>query len=156
MKYFLRNVSDADYDFLYRLKVACLKEYVAAIWGWDEPKQKRIFNANFDPEASQIVVAFGRDVGQFSADIRQDEIFLSGLYLLPAYQNQGLGGQIVRDLLVFARERQRPVRLQVLVTNPARRLYQRLGFKVTSKNDTHYVMRYEWSADHSAANWTSS
>lgn len=141
MRYFLRKVGVADGEFLYRLKAACLKEYVSAIWGWDEANQRRRFSANFDPAGSRIVVAYGRDVGQLALEVAPGEIFLSGIYLLPAYQGQGLGSQILGDLLSEARQRRSPVRLRVLRGNPARDLYGRLGFRVIDKTDTHYVMR---------------
>lgn len=141
VKYFLRAVKTADFDFLYRLKVVCLKEYIEAIWGWDEAKQRRLFKDNFDLATSQIIVAFGRDIGQLSIVERQDEIFLSGIYILPGYQSLGLGSQIIRELLDSARANERPVRLQVLVSNPARALYERLGFSVIDKNDTHFILR---------------
>lgn len=141
MKYFLRAAKNADFDFLYRLKVAYLKEYVEAIWGWDEATLQRLFSDSFDPAASQIVVAWGRDVGQLSVQEDAHEIFLSGIYLLPAYQRQGLGSRILGDLLAEARANGRPVRLQVLVGNPVRTLYERFGFVIIDKSETHYSMR---------------
>jgi ribosomal protein S18 acetylase RimI-like enzyme len=145
MKYYLRQVLNDDGDFLYRLKSACLKEYVAAIWGWDEADQRCRFTASFDPADSQIVVVYGRDVGQLAVDTALEEVFLSGIYLLPAYQDQGLGSQVLSDLLSEARQRQLPVRLQVLAGNPARNLYERLGFRVIDRTDTHYIMCIDFS-----------
>lgn len=141
MRYFLRRVTSVDGEFLYRLKAACLREYVAAIWGWDEADQRRRFRTNFDPASSRIVVAFGRDVGQLAVDLGPEEIFLAGIYLLPAYQGQGLGSRILDDLLSATWRSERPVRLQVLVGNPARNLYSRLGFRVVDKTETHIIMR---------------
>jgi GNAT superfamily N-acetyltransferase len=141
MRYLLRRVAGVDSAFLYRLKAACLKEYVAAIWGWDEADQRRRFLASFDLAGSHIVVAFGRDVGQLAVDLATEEIFLAGIYLLPAYQGQGLGSQILNDLLSATWRRGRPVRLQVLVGNPARNLYSRLGFRVVDRTETHIIMR---------------
>lgn len=34
----------------------------------------------------------------------------------------------------------KPVRLRVLKVNPARRLYQRLGFRIVDEDETHYTM----------------
>ncbi|UCG26002.1 MAG: GNAT family N-acetyltransferase [Chloroflexota bacterium] len=141
MKYYLRQVKATDFDFLYRLKVACLKEYITAIWGWDDEFQRSHFAAHFDPAGSQIVVAYGRDAGQVSIIERPEERYLSGIYLLPAYQGQGLGSQIVGDVLANARKSNRPVSLQVLRGNPARRLYERLGFKAIERTATHVIMR---------------
>ncbi|MGB3712971.1 MAG: hypothetical protein WA996_00930 [Candidatus Promineifilaceae bacterium] len=66
MKYTLRKVTSDDYEFLYDLKVACLKEYVAATWGWDEEYQQQRFAGFFDPTVIQIIVVDGLDVGQIS------------------------------------------------------------------------------------------
>jgi ribosomal protein S18 acetylase RimI-like enzyme len=40
-----------------------------------------------------------------------------------------------------ARRSGKPVALQVLKVNPARRLYERLGFSVTGENETLYFMK---------------
>ena len=141
MKYLLRRVESTDFSFLYRLKVVCLKEYVSAIWGWDEAFQRRHFRANFKPDDSHIIVAYGRDIGQLSIEFQATEVHLNGIYILPAYQGQGLGGRIISDVLRIAQTNERPVRLQVIIGNPAIRLYERLGFKVIQKTDTHFIMR---------------
>jgi GNAT superfamily N-acetyltransferase len=141
MKYFLRRVEAADFDFLFRLKVVCLKEYVTAIWGWDEAFQRSRFAANFYPSDSHIIVACGRDIGQLSVEFRSADVHLNGIYLLPAYQGQGLGGRIIGDVLARAHAGNRPVQLQVIIGNPARRLYERLGFRATQKTSTHFIMR---------------
>jgi ribosomal protein S18 acetylase RimI-like enzyme len=44
-----------------------------------------------------------------------------------------------------ARSRKLPILLQVLHLNRARRLYERLGFRVYETTETHYRMR--WSLD---------
>ena len=141
MKYYLRQAKATDFDFLYRLKVVCLKKYVAAIWGWDDDFQRSHFAAHFDPAGSHIVVVYGRDAGQLSVMDRSEERYLSGIYLLPAYQGQGLGGQIIGDVLAGARDSNRPVRLQVLKGNPAGRLYERLGFSEVGRTQSHILMR---------------
>jgi ribosomal protein S18 acetylase RimI-like enzyme/8-oxo-dGTP pyrophosphatase MutT (NUDIX family) len=138
--YRMRPATAADYTFLYNLKVACLKAYVAATWGWNEAFQQAHFAAQFDPHQSQIITVDGQDAGQLQVEYRPDVIFLAGLYILPGYQGRGLGTAVIRDLLTEAGRR--PVALQVLKVNPAGRLYQRLGFRVTGETDTHYQMRH--------------
>ncbi len=138
--YRLRKATAADYEFLYNLKVACLKEYITATWGWDETLQRARFAESFNPLNNQIIIVDEHDVGQLSLEIRREELYLSGIYILPAYQKRGLGMVILRDVLEKAWADDRHVRLQVLKVNPARRLYERLGFEVVEETETHYIM----------------
>ncbi|HET6444610.1 MAG TPA: GNAT family N-acetyltransferase [candidate division Zixibacteria bacterium] len=139
-RYSLRQATNADYDFLYHLKTTCLKEYVAATWGWDEEYQQGRFAEFFDPAATQVVVVDGRDVGQLSVEDKGEELFLAGIYLLPDWQNRGLGTEIIQSLLSAAEASGQWVSLQVLRVNPARSLYERLGFRVLAETDTHLIM----------------
>ena len=139
--YQLRPAKTTDYEFLYQLKVACLKEYVAATWGWDKTYQREHFAAHFDPDLIQIVVVNGRDVGQLSVMDDENGVQISGVYILPEFQNQGLGTTILGDVIEEARKGRQPASLQVLKVNPARRLYERLGFVVVAENETHFQMR---------------
>jgi ribosomal protein S18 acetylase RimI-like enzyme len=63
---------------------------------------------------------------------------------LPAYQGRGIGTTLIRRLQQRARKEGVPVTLQVFKVNPARALYERLGFKVTGETDTH--CRMKWSS----------
>ena len=60
-----------------------------------------------------------------------DEFLLTG----PERQGQGLGTQIIKDVLAAADRQGLAVELQVFSENPAARLYEKLGFGVT-----HYKM----------------
>jgi ribosomal protein S18 acetylase RimI-like enzyme len=44
-------------------------------------------------------------------------------------------------MLDTARALNLPAALQVLKTNPAKQLYERLGFQVTGETASHYLMR---------------
>jgi ribosomal protein S18 acetylase RimI-like enzyme len=57
-------------------------------------------------------------------------LHLFALEVAPERRGQGIGGSIVRYVVDEARRRKREsVYLEVRVDNPARRLYQRLGFR---------------------------
>ena len=58
--------------------------------------------------------------------------------MLPECRGRGLGGGLLRELIEKC---PRPIiQLQVYKTNPAVRLYERLGFRVTGENEHHYLM----------------
>jgi len=68
--------------------------------------------------------------------------FVDKLYLLPAYQNQGLGGFLVERLKDDAKLARVALRLTVLEVNPARRFYERHGFVLTHRIAPRHHM--EW------------
>jgi GNAT superfamily N-acetyltransferase len=132
----LRAASSADTAFALRLTEACMRAYAERTWGsWDG-------RADLDVEFDQIVQLAGCDVGLIGVVRRSDGWFLDKLYLLPAYQNQGLGSQLLRSLIDEAKSAQAMLRLTVLEVNPARRFYERHGFVLTHTISPRHHM--EW------------
>ena len=140
MRYALRPATAGDYDFIYKVKTTTLREYIAQTWGWNEADQQARFGALFDPAQWQVVQLDGRDIGVLCLEREEGGLFLANIEILPPFQNRGIGTRIIEDILASARRDCLPVRLQVLKVNPARRLYERLGFVVTGETDTHYLM----------------
>lgn len=133
----LRPIVDADLEFRWHLQNAALKKYVTETWGWDEEWQRRHFEERFDPDNGLIIVVNGTDAGFWWVNERPDEIFLVSIHLLPEYQRRGIGTRLIRSL---TNNSYKPVRLKVLKVNPARRLYERLGFSISGDLDTHFMM----------------
>jgi GNAT superfamily N-acetyltransferase len=139
--YSLRAATAADAAFIYALRVAGLKEYVGQTWGWDETVEAARFQKRFDPADYQLVEVGGRDVGAVAVEWRDMEVFLADIEIVPEWQRCGLGTAIITTILAEARQRKLPASLQVLKVNPARRLYERLGFRVVEETQTHVLMR---------------
>jgi ribosomal protein S18 acetylase RimI-like enzyme len=59
-------------------------------------------------------------------------------------QRRGIGSQLIGDLMEDARARGVPIRLSVLFNNPARELYERLGFRVARVE--HPRIKMEWES----------
>jgi ribosomal protein S18 acetylase RimI-like enzyme len=72
-----------------------------------------------------------------------DHDFLDVIALSPEAQRRGIGSQLIRELMEDARARGVPMRLSVLLNNPARGLYERLGFRVTRVE--HPRIKMQWS-----------
>ena len=70
-----------------------------------------------------------------------DQIKLDQLFLLPEHQCNGIGTALVREILERARHLKVPVRLRVLRVNPAKRLYERMGFFVTAEEPQRFYMQ---------------
>jgi ribosomal protein S18 acetylase RimI-like enzyme len=133
-----RQITFDDFDFLWRLHNAALREYVEKTWGWDEERQRRLFAESFDANNGEIIVIGGADAGYLWTAEREMETILVSIRILPEYQNRGIGKKIIEDVLVKSKK---PVRLQVLKINPAQNLYKRLGFETISETETHFLMK---------------
>ena len=130
-----------DIDFLFRLHRTAMQTYVTQTWGaWDEGWQLQRFQRHFDPDHYQIIVLQGQDIGVISVVRQVSGMLLSNIELLPAYQGQGIGTYLIKTLLDEARQKGLVLTLQVLKVNPARRLYERLGFVISGETVTHYQM----------------
>ena len=141
MQISVRPATREDYDFFWWLHRVTMKPYVEKTWGWDEQWQAQHFRDHFDPTTREIIECDGVLIGCISVERREHCIFLSVIKIVPDHQNQGIGTKLIRALLNEADGRGAPVELQVLKVNPARRLYERLGFAVVGETETHYLMR---------------
>lgn len=140
MQIFLRSIKTEDYEFLWRLHNAALKIYVEKTWGWNEDFQRKNFKENFNVENGQIVVVEGEDAGYFWTIEKENEILLASIRFLPEFQNRKIGTELIKRLIENSRK---PVKLQVLKANPARRLYEKLGFVIAGETETHFLMKLE-------------
>jgi predicted GNAT family acetyltransferase len=60
--------------------------------------------------------------------------------LLPAHRARGLGTAILGELAAEADAAQRGLSIHVECTNPARRLYERLGFVAVETGEVYVLM----------------
>jgi len=137
----LRPATLDDRDVVYALRKAGLREYVEQTWGWDEVDQSARFDARFDPARYQIVSVDGQEIGALAVEWRNNMLLLADIQIGPEWRGCGLGTAIIAGVLDEARQRALPVALGVLKVNPARGLYERLGFRMVAETSTHIFMR---------------
>lgn len=142
--YSFRPITEDDRDLVHEIYRAAMKETTIRAYGeWHEIAERTEYDLHFDFIAAngQIVLVGGEDAGFTAVKEYPDYIKLVAIHLLPAFQQQGTGRAIIEELLGDARKKGKPIRLEVLKDNPARRLYERLGFRIIDDSDEHiYVM----------------
>lgn len=142
INYILRDITEADYDFIYTVKKEAYKKYVEQIWGvWDESAQKNYFEKfiNIYKDKIYIIVYNGQDVGFYNDDILQNGNYeIVNICILPEYRGKGIGTSILKDML--SKYSNRDVEIQYFKQNPVGSLYKKLGFIQTLETDTHYKM----------------
>ena len=132
----LRPATADDEDFLRQLFASTREAEFASL---PEPQremladmqfnlQRQQYSAGYPQAEHQIILRGGCPVGRLLVDEADREITLVDIALLPAHRNLGIGTYLLDELLVRAAQADKPVRLHVFKTNPARGLYERLGF----------------------------
>ena len=136
----LRPTAAADYAFLADLHKQTFAGYAAQTWGWDEVRLMAEFRQEFADSVRQVVCLGRHKIGSLVVEDDGDSLFLDYLAILPTYQSRGVGTKLIQLLLDEAASRAIPVRLHVLKCNPAKALYERLGFCVVGSDQHRYLL----------------
>ncbi len=128
------------FEFAFAVKKEALGPYVVSRWGWNEELQRKTHAERWTARRFFRIVRDGASVGTVSIDEAADHLMLAEFYILPPFQRQGIGTEVLRRILSEAQAKRLPVRLQFLKWNPVASLYKRHGFAVTGETETHFVM----------------
>jgi ribosomal protein S18 acetylase RimI-like enzyme len=134
MTFRLRKADGTDLDFIWRLRIATMKEAISQSYGWDEETQRGYAAESLRGE---IVLIDERPVGVLTLTDWGDQMHLVWMAILPEMQRQGLGSALLEYCQRQALEAGKPLTLQVLRNNPAVSLYKRYGFEVYAQNGPH-------------------
>ncbi len=114
--------------------------------------QRRSYAMQY-PESKHLLIYVEQlPVGRLLLDESSNEekaIQLIDVSLLPEFRNQGVGTRLLQHLQRLASETLRGIRLSVLQSNPAIRLYERQGFMVTGESVPY--LRMHWHPAEGAA-----
>src|SRR5262249_37704772 len=88
-----------------------------------------------------IVRRDGADIGWLQTATTADALFVAQLFVEPALRRQGVGTEVMRRIIGEAARAGQAVTLGVVKTNPAIRLYERLGFTITHEDGRKFFMR---------------
>jgi ribosomal protein S18 acetylase RimI-like enzyme len=105
--------------------------------------QRLQYDEGFPEAESSIILLDDRPVGRMLVNESEREFTLIDIALLPEHRQSGVGTQLLKELLGRAVKAQKPVRLHVLKSNPARRLYERLGFSPVNEDSMYLEMTFE-------------
>ena len=146
----LRPFRPGDQEFLFELYASTRLHEIAG-FGWLAAQQEMFlrmqFNAQYRSYESaygqaehQIVEHDGKPIGRIMVLWEKDFALLVDIALLAEQRGQGIGGGLLRELIQQSKRQRLPLRLQVLKTNSALRLYQRLGFTSTGEDQMYIQM----------------
>ncbi len=135
----LRPATPEDGPFLFRVYAGTRQEELAPT-GWSDEQKEGFLRMQFAaqdahyrahyPGAEYLVIELaGEAVGRLYLWRSEKETRVMDIALLPHARGRGLGSRLLREVIAQAQAAGRDVSIHVEEHNPARRLYQRLGFR---------------------------
>lgn len=93
------------------------------------------------PDAESSIVFLGEQaIGRMLIQESEEEFALVDIAISPEHRSAGIGTRLLQQLLDRAARAGKAVRLQVFKTNPAQRLYARLGFAEAGEQSMYIEM----------------
>ena len=150
-----RRTTDADVPFLRHLYGTTREardatrsvdaEQKAAFLDMQFIAQKTHYEEYY-PECEFLVIEMEQaPIGRLYIDRADDDIRITDIALLPEFRGRGIGRMLMEEILEEGRATGKRVTIHVEHDNPARRLYDRLGFRHVDTNGVYHLM--EWSAE---------
>jgi len=152
----LRTIRETDREILSQIYFSTRKDEIeqATQWTSDQKQNFLVFQFNAQhtyyiqnyPGANFWIIEKNRQpIGRLYLDTNFDNrsIRIIDITLLPEWRSIGIGGQLLSDIIAFAKTMNRGVSIHVESFNPAMRLYKRLGFDLVSiTNGVYHLL--EW------------
>ncbi len=129
-------------DFIFDAFKASMKSYVEWAWGWDEEAQRKGLLSEKNIEGFQLVMLGSDPAGALLLEKHADHHYLRTIFLQPQHHRQGIGSLVMQSLQRDAQMASQPLRLRVIHTNPAQKLYARLGFTVMEQDEKALLMQW--------------
>jgi GNAT superfamily N-acetyltransferase len=120
-------------------------------FGWDDNQKQAFIKMQFvarersQPRVdSKIILLNGRAIGRMLVDRTESPMVLRDIALLGEYRNAGIGSRLIQELMTEAAAAGKAIRLHVVSTSPAVRLYERLGFRTSNNEAGTAYLEMKW------------
>lgn len=142
----LRPAQAMDLPFCRRITHETMRWIIEQLFGWDEAQQVEKFAKQWNVDEVRIIMVATEGAGWLQTATVEDAVFLKQIYLDRPFQRQGIGTHVMQVVIEEAERQSKAVTLGVVKINPARRLYERLGFRITGEDEYKFYMRREAGA----------
>ncbi|WP_200309129.1 GNAT family N-acetyltransferase [Streptomyces adelaidensis] len=136
----LRPASAADVEPVAELRAIVMRPDLERLGRYDEHRVRQRFRDGFVPAHTWIIEVRGDLAGCVALRPAPDAHWLEHFYLAAHLHGTGIGTAVLHTLLTRCDHDATLVRLNVLRGSPARRLYERLGFRMESEDPVDVFM----------------
>ena len=142
MAFHLRAATDQNLPFARTLTFEAMTRYYlqyGLVWSNDG------FDVAWAGRENWLVCNDDAVMGFISLSRDSRALYIRELHMIPAFRRQGAGSWVLGQMALKA-QAQGLLRLTVFKTNPARRLYQRLGLTIVGEEECFWRMERECRA----------
>ena len=146
----LRPVAGADRAFLVDL-YGSVREPELAHVPWDDAARRAFvehqyaaqdahYRQNYPGATLDVIEVEGEPAGRLYVHRGPSDIRIMDIALAPAFRGRGIGTELLRGLMAEAQESGRKLSIHVEMNNPARGLYERLGFRPAGEHGVYVLL----------------
>jgi GNAT superfamily N-acetyltransferase len=123
--------------------ILCEPDLACYVQGWGRPGDWGLLACDGDAPVGAVWLRqwSGDEKGYGYVSAAIPEISIA---LLPDYRGKGLGARMIKAVIRMAKEHYPGLSLSVVERSPARRLYERLGFRTVGRVGESLTMLYQW------------
>ncbi|MDH4068751.1 MAG: GNAT family N-acetyltransferase [Dehalococcoidia bacterium] len=138
-------------EFSYQVKKEAEGEYITSMFDWDEDVQRDFHAKAWQQQKPDIITYDGKLIGTIATIEDKDCIEIGQFFILPEYQNKGIGTHLLKSILSKADELSKNVTLKFLKNNPVKSLYVRNGFRLVSTSEVAHHMERKPGGDRNSS-----
>jgi ribosomal protein S18 acetylase RimI-like enzyme len=146
----LRPVVEADRVFLVDLYASTREEELAQV-AWDDGTKRAFlehqfraqdahYRGNYPGATLDVIEVDGVPAGRLYVHRGPSDIRIMDIALMPEFRGRGIGSSLLRSLMEEADSSGRRLSIHVEMNNPARSLYDRLGFLPAGEHGVYVLM----------------
>jgi ribosomal protein S18 acetylase RimI-like enzyme len=148
----LRPATEADRQFLLELYASTREEELAQVH-WEEGAREAFlehqfsaqdmhYRSNYPGATLDVIEVDGARAGRLYVHRGEDDIRIMDIAVAPDFRGRGIGTGLLEELIEEARRSGRTVSIHVEMQNPARSLYERLGFVPAGEHGVYVLMKW--------------
>ncbi len=146
----LRPIEDGDMEFLLALYATTREDELKQVPWTAEQKaafvhqqfwaQHTHWRENYADTSWDLLLVDGLPAGRLYVARWPNDIRIVDISLTPEHRGAGIGTRLIRELFAEGDESGRRISIHVEIFNPARRLYERLGFVQAGEHGVYLLM----------------
>ena len=140
----MKQAHHSDIEFLQKLRSTTMNEYLEKL-GLPVDDSTNLKQIKHHFNAANILYIYDKPIGLFKYYQDKKAIHILEMEILPQYQGKKIEESLLKDLQAQTKLSSKNIDLSVLKSNPAKDLYEKLGFNVVSQNDNEFMMQYKGS-----------